>query len=73
MFNIFDNMMKSYSLSDEYKSLLQRIEDLEEKVKHLEEENIETSNVLYEIMNNIDAVDARIDILTVEKWKNGNV
>ena len=73
MFNIFDNMMKSYSLSDEYKSLLQRIQDLEEKVKHLEEENIETSNVLYEIMNNIDAVDARIDILTVEKWKNGNV
>lgn len=73
MFNIFDNMMKSYSSSDEYKSLLQRIQDLEEKVKYLEEENIETSNVLYEVMNNIDAVDARIDILTLEKWKNGNV
>ena len=29
----------------------------------LDEENIETSNVLYEIMHTIDAVDARIDIL----------
>jgi Holliday junction resolvase-like predicted endonuclease len=34
-----------------------------EDIKHLEEENIETTNTLYEIMHDIDAVDARIDIL----------
>ncbi len=55
--------------------LLKRIEILEEKynallhdVKHLEEENIENSNVLYELSNSLDAVDARIDIITAEKW-----
>lgn len=50
--------------------LYQRIVELEEKynnilldVKRLEEENIETTNTLYEIMNSVDAVDSRIDIL----------
>jgi hypothetical protein len=45
--------------------------ELEEKyngllldVKRLEEENIETSNCLYELENSIKAVDARIDIIT---------
>jgi hypothetical protein len=44
--------------------------ELEEKylcllidVKRLEEENIETTNTLYEVMNSVEAVDARIDIL----------
>ena len=47
-----------------------KVRDLEEKyllaledIKRLEEENIETSNCLYEIMNSVDAVDRRIDIL----------
>jgi hypothetical protein len=57
--------------------LLKRIEDLKERVTileqmykcaikdivNLEEENVETTNTLYEIMHDIDAVDARIDIL----------
>jgi hypothetical protein len=50
--------------------LYSKINELEEKykgllmdIKHLEEENIETTNVLYEIMNSVEAVDARIDIL----------
>lgn len=50
--------------------------ELEEKyngllldVKRLEEENIETSNTLYELMNSLDAVDARIDILAEDPWK----
>jgi hypothetical protein len=47
--------------------LIKRIEELENKVAKLEEENIETTNVLYELYNNIDAVDNRIDILTAEK------
>ena len=48
----------------------QKLKELEEKydallldVKRLEEENIETTNTLYEIMNSIEAVDNRIDIL----------
>lgn len=61
--------------------LLKRIEVLEEKyaallkdVVRLEEENIETSNVLYELSNSLDAVDCRIDILTAEKFlKDDNV
>jgi hypothetical protein len=50
--------------------LYSRLIEMEEKyqgllidVRRLEEENIETSNCLYEIMNSIEAVDTRIDIL----------
>ena len=46
--------------------LIKRIEELEEKVAKLEEENIETTNVLYEIMENIRALDNRIDIVAGE-------
>jgi hypothetical protein len=53
-----------------------RMAELEEKylcllmdVKRLEEENIETTNCLYELQNSIEAVDARIDIL-VEHYRN---
>lgn len=48
--------------------LLQKIIVLEEKVARLEEENIETNNILYELSNSLDAVDCRIDILTAEKF-----
>ena len=47
-------------------SLIKRIEELEERMLKLEEENVETTNTLYEIMHDIDAVDARIDILYEE-------
>ena len=57
----------------EHNNLYQKIEELESRVVKLEEENIETSNVLYELMNSLDAVDTRIDILTLEKWTNNNV
>ncbi len=57
-----------------------RLAELEERylcllmdVKRLEEENIETSNCLYELSNSIDAVDARIDILTLENWNKKDV
>lgn len=50
--------------------LYERLFEMEEKyrsllldVKRLEEENIETTNSLYEVMNCLDALDARIDIL----------
>ena len=43
--------------------LLKKIEELEQKIIVLEEENVETTNLLYEIMHSVDVVDARIDIL----------
>lgn len=55
--------------NDVYSKLI----ELEERIITLEQENIETSNCLYELMNAIDAVDARIDILTLENWKNKDV
>lgn len=47
-----------------------KIVELEERIVHLENENIETSNCIYELSNHIDAVDARIDILTIENFTN---
>ena len=35
-------------------SLLDQIQSLKERIKKLEEENIGTSNCLYEIMNTVD-------------------
>lgn len=37
-------------------------------IKRLEEENIETTNTLYELMENIRALDDRIDILASEPY-----
>ena len=44
-----------------------------EDIKRLEEENIETSNLLYELMENIRAVDARIDIVAEHCGVNQDV
>ena len=46
--------------------LFKKIEELEQKIIKLEEENIETTNVLYELGTSIEAVDRRIDILAEE-------
>lgn len=64
MFRFFDG--NSYVLTEEYKTLLERIEELENKVKNLEEENIENSNLIYELMNTSEAIDRRIDIIVEE-------
>ena len=48
---------------DRLASLEQKYYGALEDIKRLEEENIETTNVLYELMENIRAVDARIDIV----------
>lgn len=54
-----------------------RLAELEQKyygaledIRRLEEENIETTNVLYELMENIRAVDARIDIVAEQLANN---
>ncbi len=57
----------------EDKDLYAKIVELENRIAILEEENIETSNCLYELMNSLDAVDARIDILSLENWNNKDV
>jgi archaellum component FlaC len=68
-------MENNQNLLDLIEKLEERIKNLEEKysgaladIKNLEEENIETSNCLYELSNQIDAVDARIDILAAEPY-----
>ena len=53
--------------------LYAKIIELENRIVKLEEENTETSNTLYELMNSLDAVDSRIDILTLENWNNKDV
>ncbi len=53
------------------KSLYDKISELEQRICILEQENVETANTLYEIYHSIDAVDARIDILTAENYGKG--
>jgi hypothetical protein len=69
-FKIFSSFLKNYEVSEDTITLYDKVEELQEKyqallmdVRRLEEENIETTNCLYENANSIDAVDARIDIL----------
>jgi hypothetical protein len=61
--NIYDKLIE---LDEKYQGLLL-------DVKRLEEENIETTNTLYEVMNCMDALDARIDILAEHYGNNKNV
>lgn len=61
--NVYDKLVE---LEEKYEALLK-------DVVRLEEENIETSNCLYELGNSIDAVDSRIDILTAEKFLKEDV
>jgi len=48
--------------------LYAKIVELENRIANLECENVETSNSLYELGNSIEAVDSRIDILSVETF-----
>jgi len=50
--------------------LEKKIQELEDRVLLLEAENIGQSNALYEMEN---ALEARIDILTAQKWINKDV
>ena len=77
MKNVYDYLIARYGHKDYQPNLYMLIEELYEKIKvledkyngalqdikRLEEENIETTNVLYELMENIRAIDARIDIV----------
>lgn len=77
MKNIYDYMIAKYGQQNASPNLYMMIQELNKKIevleekyqgalndiKRLEEENIETTNTLYEIMHSVEAVDARIDIL----------
>lgn len=81
MKNLYDYMIARYGNTNSQSNLYELIQELgakinilEEKyngaledIKRLEEENIETSNILYELMENIRAVDSRIDIVA-DDW-----
>lgn len=81
MTNIYDYLISRYGKENHQPTLHMLIEELQQKVKvleekyegalqdikRLEEENIETSNVLYELQNSIQSVDNRIDILYGEQ------
>lgn len=84
MKNVYDYLITRYGKDNYQPNLYMLIEELQKKIevleekysaslediKRLEEENIETSNVLYELQNSIQAVDHRIDILYGDKNEN---
>lgn len=57
-----------FSPGDKIVELEEKIKLLEKQIEYLKEENIETTNILYELQNSIEAVDNRIDIITAEKF-----
>lgn len=54
-------------------NLLELIQRLQERVDSLVEENTENSNLIYQLMNSIEAVDRRIDIIADEFRVGKNV
>lgn len=60
-FNIFENLFKLYDITEYDYDLMSKIEELENRVKVLEEENVFLTNELYRLENSLDA---RIDILS---------
>jgi len=50
--------------------LSEKVQQLEDRVRVLEQENVEQTNALYEAMNSIEA---RIDILTAERFNDFNL
>ena len=55
-----------FSPGDKVVELEERITLLENQVRELQQENIETTNSLYEVANSLES---RIDILTSEPYK----
>jgi hypothetical protein len=83
MKNLYDYMIARYGNPHAQPNLYELIQKLEgkinileekytgalEDIKRLEEENIETSNLLYEVINSTEAIDRRIDIVFEELTK----
>lgn len=83
MKGIYDHLVNQYGHAHEEPNLYQMIINLQNQIDKLEtrldsimndietlkEENVETTNVLYEIQNSIEAVDRRIDIMAEDSLK----
>lgn len=73
---MISNLLKPYKFDlSNQKSLYDKIAELEERTILLEEENVETTNVLYELIQDIRALDERINILNIEnyeRWTSGS-
>lgn len=72
----YGNASKEPNLHQMITLLQKRIENLEDTIasimndlETLKEENVETTNVLYELQNSIEAVDRRIDIMAEDSLK----
>ena len=77
MKNVYDYLIARYGHKDYQPNLYMMIEELSNKVrvledkydavlqdiKLLEEENIESTNLIYELIENVRALDNRIDIV----------
>jgi len=77
MKNVYDYLISRYGHKDYQPNLYMMIEELSNKVrvledkydaalqdiKLLEEENIESTNLIYELIENVRALDNRIDIV----------
>ena len=70
MKSLFTLILSRFNVNSSDNYLLNRLNILEERIRRLESENIETTNALYEIENRLEA---RIDILTLQKWTDKNV
>lgn len=65
---------ENISVSDLVNHLNNKIEQLQNEINILKEENIENTNLIYELSHNIDAIDARIDIIAAQQFtRNKNV
>ena len=73
MKSFFTHVLSRFNVNSNDNYLLNRLNVLEERIVKLEQENIETSNLLYELSNSIDAIDCRIDILTLKEWSDNDV
>jgi hypothetical protein len=73
MKSFFTHVLSRFNVNSNDNYLLNRLNVLEERIVKLEQENIETSNLLYELSNSIDAIDCRIDILTLKEWSDYDV
>lgn len=65
---MYEDVRAKWNLEEKVpiEKLYEKLEQLEARVKVLEEENIATTNELYRLENSLDA---RIDILAQNPWK----
>lgn len=59
-----------HPICEEHIDLYGVIAELQQRIEVLEQENVETTNTLYELMNSIDAVDERINIISENPWSH---